>query len=139
LNEPVLPQREPFSLPELLKSRSWTAGKARALVGRAISAGHLEPAGADQWKLTESGLREAARVVRTHRLWETFLIAYADVAPDHVDRDADQIEHILAPDLIEELETRMRDEGRWPAGAQTLPPASPHAIAVRTAARGGQS
>jgi len=29
---------------------------------------------------------------------------YADIAPTHVDRDADMIEHVLGPELVEKLE-----------------------------------
>jgi len=54
--------------------------------------------------LTESGAREAARVVRNHRLWEVYLINYADIAPNHVDRDADMIEHVLGTSMVEKLE-----------------------------------
>jgi len=43
--------------------------------------------------------------VRNHRLWELFLIHYAEMAPGQVDRGADRIEHVLAPSVIRRLET----------------------------------
>ena len=46
-----------------------------------------------------------ARITRNHRLWERYLIKYADIAPSHVDRDADLVEHILGAELVSELET----------------------------------
>jgi Mn-dependent DtxR family transcriptional regulator len=55
--------------------------------------------------LTEKGSAEAARIVRNHRLWEMYLITYADIAPTHVDRDADMIEHVLGRGLVAKLET----------------------------------
>jgi manganese/zinc/iron transport system permease protein len=73
-------------------------------------------------RLTPAGLDEAARVTRNHRLWELFLITHADIAPSHVDRDADQIEHVLAPTMIRELESLL-DAG------ETLP-SSPHVLAT---------
>ncbi len=33
----------------------------------------------------------------------------ADFAVDHVDRDADDIEHFLPPDVVAELERRLKD------------------------------
>jgi Mn-dependent DtxR family transcriptional regulator len=54
--------------------------------------------------MTEKGRVEARRVARNHRLWEIYLINYADIAPTHVDRDADMIEHVLGPELVEKLE-----------------------------------
>ena len=75
------------------------------------------------WRLTHSGAREASRAVRNHRMWELYLITQADIAPSHVDRDADFIEHVLEPELIEQLELLLakRDE-------QSVIPPSPHPI-----------
>lgn len=80
--------------------------------------------------LTKEGQLTAARVVRAHRLWELYLIEQAEIAADHVDRDADQIEHVLPASVIADLEARLAHEGRLPAafGAHDVP-ASPHPIA----------
>jgi hypothetical protein len=51
-----------------------------------------------------------------------YLIKYADVAPAHVDRDADTIEHVLDAGMIAELEAVVRRE----AGAGVAP--SPHEL-----------
>ena len=48
-----------------------------------------------EFQLTAQGMTEAARLVRQHRLWELYLITHAEIAPSHVDRDADAIEHVL--------------------------------------------
>lgn len=72
------------------------------------------------WILTPVGRAEAARIVRAHRLWETYLIEHADIAPDHVDRDADEIEHLLPADLIARLDAEV--------AAETPLPASPHPL-----------
>jgi hypothetical protein len=52
-----------------------------------------------------------------------YLIAYADVAPAKVDRDADAIEHVLDPSMIAELEELLERR-------QSLEgiPASPHPL-----------
>lgn len=60
-----------------------------------------------RWVLTEAGLREARRLVRSHRLWEVYLVERAMVAPDHVHRDAEEAEHVLEPELLAELEQRL--------------------------------
>jgi manganese/zinc/iron transport system permease protein len=51
------------------------------------------------------------------------LIEHADIAPDHVDRDADELEHVLPPSVLAALETRLRQ------GPATMP-ASPHPITL---------
>ena len=77
----------------------------------------------EAWRLTGDGLAEAARVAGNHRLWEMYLIAYADIAPSHVDRDADQIEHVLGEEMVTELR-RLLQSG---VEAVTVPP-SPHRL-----------
>jgi manganese/zinc/iron transport system permease protein len=61
-------------------------------------------------QLTGRGEIEARRLVRNHRLWELYLLNHADVAPARVDRDADLIEHVLDPRLVEELEYLLTKE-----------------------------
>lgn len=112
---------------ELVEARGWPPGLARSLLRRARRAGLVEwtrthdPLSASV-RLTPAGAAQAAGVVRAHRLWELFLIEHADIAPDHVDRDADQIEHLLPPELLESLQRKVRASER-----QALP-TSPHPI-----------
>lgn len=58
-----------------------------------------------KYALTADGLEEAKRVTRLHRLWELYLTNKLDIAADHVHDDAEEIEHILTP----ELEARLLD------------------------------
>jgi manganese/zinc/iron transport system permease protein len=113
------------SVNELLNRRAWSRARIAWLVRSASRRGlvrHLH----DGVQLTAQGLAEARRLVRAHRLWELFLIHGASIAPDHVDRDADSIEHFLSPEIIEELEARFAASGR--PGAEEAVPTSPHEI-----------
>jgi manganese/zinc/iron transport system permease protein len=76
------------------------------------------------YQFTEKGLRAAYEVVRNHRLWEMFLMHEGQLGADHVDRDADYIEHHLSRDIVAELERLLRVHGRAPE----LPP-SVHPVA----------
>lgn len=96
-------------------------GASARCLPAAKRSGLVEPAG-EGLVLTRAGQEAAARVVRAHRLWEMFLISGASLATDHVDRDADEIEHHLSPELLAQLEARLAAEGRLPAGV----PRSPH-------------
>lgn len=58
----------------------------------------------DGWKLTTEGKIKGQRTVKLHRLWEVYLTEYLRIAPDHVHDDADNIEHILTPELEARLE-----------------------------------
>lgn len=57
-----------------------------------------------KYNLTKEGLKNAYSIVRNHRLWEMFLMHENQIAADHVDRDADLIEHHLSPEIVKQLE-----------------------------------
>jgi manganese/zinc/iron transport system permease protein len=126
-------RQSPLPVPrrDVALKRSWSPRELSRVLARATRAGFVQQSG-DEISLTAAGREEAASLVRTHRLWEMFLMTHADIASDHVDRDADAIEHILSPELIAELEDRLRDAdlAKSPAGI----PASPHGIAPHTSA-----
>jgi manganese/zinc/iron transport system permease protein len=64
--------------------------------------------------LTDGGRAHALRITRNHRLWEQFLVTYADLAPSHVDHSADLVEHVLSPEMVAELERELATAGRMP-------------------------
>ncbi|MGH8503265.1 MAG: metal-dependent transcriptional regulator [Gammaproteobacteria bacterium] len=106
-----------------LRWRSREPGKLARILPRAERDALLRPTADKHWALTERGEDEAIRMVRNHRLWEMYPITHADIAPQHVDRDADRIEHVLSPEMISELETLVERDDQHPA----VPP-SPHEI-----------
>ena len=93
-----------FNVKQLVEIRSWRQGQVLRLLRKSARSGFVTRIDDSEWALTNTGMVESKRVVRNHRLWETYLINYADVAPSHVDRDADTIEHVLGRDLVEKLE-----------------------------------
>ncbi|MDA3873188.1 MAG: hypothetical protein PF795_04440 [Kiritimatiellae bacterium] len=111
----------PVSIQLLLAKRSWTLSELHKLISRAKKEDHIEVISGDRLQLSESGFAEAARYTRNHRLWELYLIRFADVAARHVDRDADRVEHVLGPELVRQLEAEL-DE------VEDMPPVieSPH-------------
>jgi manganese/zinc/iron transport system permease protein len=56
---------------------------------------------------TSAGVSDAMRIVRLHRLWELYLNEYMNIAPDHVHESAEQMEHLLTPELEVLLEQRL--------------------------------
>jgi len=54
-------------------------------------------------RLTEKGLTEARRVVRLHRLWEMYLTERMRLKADHIHPNAETIEHIITPEIEEQL------------------------------------
>ena len=54
--------------------------------------------------ISAKGRAEALKVIRKHRLWETFLVEKLDFNWDEVHEVAEQLEHIQSPLLIEKLD-----------------------------------
>ena len=107
----------------LLEMRSWSAKRLKRLIASARREKLLDCACVGEIQLTSRGFTEAVQAIRNHRLWEMYLITYADIAPSHVDRDADQIEHVLDAELVRELES-----GLAQYSPQMHVPASPHKL-----------
>ncbi len=60
---------------------------------------------------SSDGLERGRRVARNHRLWEQYLITYADIAPTHIDWTVDRVEHVLDRKMIAELESLLDERG----------------------------
>lgn len=127
LNEPALPRIDPTTISRLREHRHWRPWILAWLLQRSESRGLVTRAG-DEITLTPLGLRRAAQTAKTHRMWELYMMEFAGAAADHVDRSADDVEHLLPESLLLKLEQRLAAEGRLPAVVADVP-ASPHEIA----------
>jgi manganese/zinc/iron transport system permease protein len=75
--------------------------------------GWVEPAPGG-WRLSAPGRERAQRIVRSHRLWELYLAQRLQLPADHVHDDAEEIEHVLSPELAARLEASLDQPGRDP-------------------------
>jgi hypothetical protein len=71
---------------------------ARAAVGGLRRTGRIEDDGAGV-RLTPRGEEEARRLVRGHRLWETYLARHLDLPLDHLHEPSERMEHYITPEL----------------------------------------
>ncbi len=72
-------------------------------------------------RLTQEGEKKAAQIVRLHRLWEVYLVSLGQGA-EKVHRSAEEMEHIITPDLEKELTEYLRNPQEDPH-AQPIPAA----------------
>lgn len=66
--------------------------------------------------LSETGMAEAQRVVRAHRLWEGFLVTEAGLPPDHVHEPAEKLEHYTSAGMASALSGAQQDTTKDPHG-----------------------
>jgi manganese/zinc/iron transport system permease protein len=88
---------------------------ARWALGMLKRRGRLEVAD-NALVLTDDGRTRAKKLVRTHRLWEAYLVKHLGLALDHVHAPADRVEHFTSPRIREELSKALEDAQRDPHG-----------------------
>jgi ABC-type Mn2+/Zn2+ transport system permease subunit/Mn-dependent DtxR family transcriptional regulator len=54
--------------------------------------------------LTEKGREEARRLVRAHRLWETYLASEVGLTAEQIHEDAEKYEHLLTDEILDEVD-----------------------------------
>lgn len=123
-SQPIVRTPVPFRF--VRGRRSWSDVELRKILKRACADGLLgHQRRLDEIVLTETGLVQAAKMTRNHRLWEFYLIEYAEVATSRVDRDADTVEHVLGHEMVARLELKLKESSQ--VGSNSVP-ASPHPI-----------
>lgn len=73
------------------------------------------------YRLTADGQKRAAHVVRLHRLWEVYLVDYLGQQGGKVHKSAEEMEHVLSPELEKELTELLRNPKQDPHN-QPIPP-----------------
>lgn len=66
--------------------------------------------------LTPEGLAQALRVVRRHRLVETFLVEHLDYSWDQVHDEAEVLEHTISDFMLERVDASLGEPWRDPHG-----------------------
>ena len=58
-------------------------------------------------ELTAEGKTQATRLVRAHRLWETYLVEKMGLTAEQIHEDAEKYEHILTDEIMDEMEEKL--------------------------------
>lgn len=67
-------------------------------------------------RLTEKGILFAERLIRTHKIWEVFLVQSLGFSLDEVHAQAEVLEHTSTPELINRLVNFLDDPTHCPHG-----------------------
>ena len=89
---------------DLERMRQWSSVRTRQALRQIYQQGWIANNSDGTVSLTASGIQQAFRAVRRHRLLELYFARWADLSPDAIDRGADYTEHALDDDLLAELE-----------------------------------
>lgn len=109
-----------FTLKEISRYQASSSVYLRFVVSRLETHGWVEKVGS-RYRLTTDGVYRAAHIVRLHRLWEVYLADYLGVGAERVHKSAEEMEHILTPELELELTVLLKDPKLDPH-QQPIPP-----------------
>jgi DtxR family Mn-dependent transcriptional regulator len=87
------------------------------MVKRLAESGYLEHVPYRGVQLTESGTRAALRILRRHRILETYLTERLGYRWEDVHQEAERLEHAASDELIERMATALENPSYDPHGA----------------------
>jgi Mn-dependent DtxR family transcriptional regulator len=94
---------EQFTLEQLGSQLGFNASKARRLVAR-LKAARLMTVSDGVLELTDEGVERAKGLIRAHRLWESYLVSEVGLTSEQIHEDAEQLEHHLSDDILDEVD-----------------------------------
>lgn len=69
---------------------------------------------ASSYRLTQKGYSQASRLIRSHRLWESYLVQKLDFHKENVHPFAEEMEHILTEEMNQTILNMLEDPYRDP-------------------------
>lgn len=117
---------EPVTTGGLARSLGVSSPSASAMIKRLESEHYLERSRDTGLQLTDDGRAAALRVVRRHRLLETFLAQVLDLPWDEVHDEAELLEHALSERLEERIDAALGHPRFDPHGDPIPPRHGPH-------------
>lgn len=111
-----------LALASIASGAAMPEARTSKLLARLIGQNLVKPA-AGGFTVTDAGRNHAANIVRSHRLWETYLNEQAGLADPQLHREAERLEH--AHELADELDHTLGRPPRDPHGEEIPRPPSP--------------
>ncbi|MCL4109046.1 UNVERIFIED_CONTAM: hypothetical protein GTU68_032169 [Idotea baltica] len=78
--------------------------------------GHVAATANGRLQLTESGRSTGRSLLRSHRLWESYISKHFELDNDHLHDPAERIEHYIGPELQDQLERELQTPDFDPQG-----------------------
>lgn len=105
-----------IDLERLASSLDISKRRARRLI-RFLSDNKLIKSTAPPFQLTAKGDVLALKLIRAHRLWETYLVDEMGMDPEQIHEDAENYEHYLSDELLDEVDELLGSPSTDPHGS----------------------
>ncbi len=96
-----LQEKGDLSAQRLEKEMNMMGLRVRSLINSLRKRGLWEN---DQFALTKQGVRQGKRLVRAHRLWETYLVDQIGLSAEQIHEEAEKYEHLLSDEMLDEVD-----------------------------------
>lgn len=113
-NAAIVRKRFMNDVPGMSKMLTWLALFRLTRTGQVLMQ-------AGNYQLTQSGRDSAQKIVRSHRLFESYMAKHFDLPDDHLHQTASKVEHFIGPRLRLELEGELEQPETDPHG-KAIPP-----------------
>ena len=108
---------EPASTSALAEALDIQPASVTGMIKRLDESGFVEHVPYRGVRLTETGSREALRIIRRHRVLETYLADRLGYSWDDVHHEAERLEHAASDELIDRMASALEDPSHDPHGA----------------------
>ena len=105
-----------LSFPTLLEKLGFKKSALRAHLKTLSRDGFIKIKNNDV-ALTDSGQQEATKLVRAHRLWETYLVQEMGLTEEQIHEDAEKYEHLLTEEILDEVDQKLGFPATDPHGS----------------------
>jgi ABC-type Mn2+/Zn2+ transport system permease subunit/Mn-dependent DtxR family transcriptional regulator len=92
---------------DLQTEGGYSPQQAQLLIKKLCQIGWLRAGENGRLSLTDEGRIKATRLVRAHRLWETYLVEKLGLSSDQIHEEAEKYEHLLPDELLEEIDRQL--------------------------------
>ncbi len=111
-----LHERESLSLDNLKERLGFNMNTIRYNLGLLRRQGLVTQSGG-ALAITQEGVKQATRLVRAHRLWETYMVQEMSMDAGQIHEEAEKFEHVLTDEMLDELEANLGYPKLDPHGA----------------------
>ncbi len=114
-------QYQPAEVPALVSRMTGVSSFMTTLATIRLRVLGLISSGAEGYMLTVSGKQTAQEIVRSHRLWESYMAEHFELSESHLHETASAVEHYLTPEIRKELSETLPQTSTDPHG-RIIPP-----------------
>lgn len=104
----------PVHFDQISKTQSASRIYLKLILQRLVQNGWVKKSEKGAYELTKDGEVWAAKIVRLHRLWEVYLVDYLGMGSEKVHVSAEEMEHIITPELEKELVLLLKNPKKDP-------------------------